>query len=174
MTHTVVTLNLQQAVNGISQISFSVDESVTPKKPTSVPEVAKQRELSGTLEAEADSRIKKGLSDAKCKELSGNDIFGPPPENPPRSLAAARSLESKEKDMGEPAPRAVRTSVRVSNVSIFRVYIFYFSDSPEFVYPLSYPIFLFVCSETLISYNILTVDCLELAGCTYRTTVTGR
>ncbi|XP_021714166.1 uncharacterized protein LOC110682206 [Chenopodium quinoa] len=105
----------QQAVNGISQISFSVDESVIPKKPTSLPEVAKQRELSGTLEAEADSKIKKGLSDAKCKELSGNDIFGPPPENLPRSLAVARSLESKEKDMGEPAPRTVRTSVRVSN-----------------------------------------------------------
>lgn len=106
----------QQALNGISQISFSPDEDVAPKKPTSLPEVAKQRELSGTLEAQADAKTKKALSDAKCKELSGNDIFGPPPENPPpRSLAAARSLESKEKDMGEPAPRAVRTSVRVSN-----------------------------------------------------------
>uniref|UniRef100_A0A803N7K8 DUF4057 domain-containing protein n=1 Tax=Chenopodium quinoa TaxID=63459 RepID=A0A803N7K8_CHEQI len=94
----------QQAVNGISQISFSVDENVTPKKPTSLPEVANQRELSGTLEAEADSKIKKGLLDAKCKELSGNDIFGPPPENLPRSLAVTRSLESKEKDMGEKAP----------------------------------------------------------------------
>ncbi|CAO2827776.1 unnamed protein product [Amaranthus hypochondriacus] len=105
----------QQALNGISQISFSSEENVSPKKPTSIPEVAKQRELSGTLEAEFDTKIKKPLSDAKCKELSGNDIFGPPPENPPRSLAAVRSLESKEKDMGEPAPRAVRTSVRVSN-----------------------------------------------------------
>ncbi|KMT08793.1 hypothetical protein BVRB_6g135170 [Beta vulgaris subsp. vulgaris] len=106
----------QQALNGISQISFSLEESVTPKKPTSIPEVAKQRELSGTLvEAESDAKMKKQLSDAKCKELSGNDIFGPPPENPPRSLAVARTLESKEKDMGEPAPRAVRTSVRVSN-----------------------------------------------------------
>ncbi|XP_021718816.1 uncharacterized protein LOC110686504 [Chenopodium quinoa] len=100
-----------QAVNGISQISFSVDESVTPKKPTSLPEVAKQRELSGTLEAEADSKIKKGLSYGKCKELSGNNIFGPPPENHPRSLAVARSLESKEKDMGEPAPRASQPEV---------------------------------------------------------------
>ncbi|KAL2906071.1 DNA oxidative demethylase ALKBH2 [Bienertia sinuspersici] len=102
----------QQTLNGISQISFSVDESVTPKKPITLPEVAKQRELSGTLEAESDAKTKKHLSDAKCKELSGNDIFGPPPENPPRSLAAARSLESKEKDMGEPAPRTVRTSVK--------------------------------------------------------------
>ncbi|XP_074264391.1 uncharacterized protein LOC141586894 [Silene latifolia] len=105
----------QQAVNGVSQISFSPEEDVTPKKPTTLPEVAKQRELSGTLEAQSDAKAKKALSDAKCKELSGNDIFGPPSENPPRSLAAARSLESKEKDMGEPAPRAVRTSVRVSN-----------------------------------------------------------
>lgn len=106
----------QQALNGISQISFSAEESVTPKKPTSLPEVAKQRELSGTLVAESDAKIKKPLSDAKCKELSGHDIFGPPPENPPRSLAAARSIESREKNgMGEPAPRAVRTSVKVSN-----------------------------------------------------------
>ena len=95
---------------------------MTPKKPTSVPEVAKQRELSGTLVAESDAKIKKPLSDAKCKELSGHDIFGPPPENPPRSLAAARSLESREKkDMEEPAPRAVRTSVKVSNVSMLFV-----------------------------------------------------
>ncbi|RVX23830.1 hypothetical protein CK203_000363 [Vitis vinifera] len=77
----------QQALNGMSQISFSAEESISPKKPTSLPEVAKQRELSGTL----------------AKIL-------------PRSLAAARSLESKEsKDMGEPAPRNVRTSVKVSN-----------------------------------------------------------
>uniref|UniRef100_A0A803NAI1 DUF4057 domain-containing protein n=1 Tax=Chenopodium quinoa TaxID=63459 RepID=A0A803NAI1_CHEQI len=105
----IVVVVIQQAVNGISQISFSVDESVTPKKPTSLPEVEKQRELSGTLEVEADSKIKKGLSYAKCKELSGNNIFGPPPENLPRSLAIARSLESKEKDMGEPAPRNLPT-----------------------------------------------------------------
>lgn len=106
-------------MNGISQISFSAEESVSPKKPTSLPEVAKQRELSGTLQAEADAKSKKQISDAKCKELSGHDIFGPPPEIVPRSVAAARTLESKEsRDMGEPAPRNVRTSVKVSNVSI--------------------------------------------------------
>ncbi|XP_059298683.1 uncharacterized protein LOC132051561 isoform X2 [Lycium ferocissimum] len=105
-----------QAANGISQISFSTEEDISPKKPTTLTEVAKQRELSGNLESESDSKVKKQLSDAKTKELSGNDIFGPPAEVPPRSLAAARSLESKEsKDMGEPAPRTVRTSVRVSN-----------------------------------------------------------
>ncbi|XP_059643408.1 uncharacterized protein LOC132285256 [Cornus florida] len=106
----------QQAVNGISQISFSAEENLSPKKPATLTEVAKQRELSGTLESESDSKVKKQLSDAKCKELSGHDIFAPPSEIPPRSLAAARSLESKEsKDMGEPAPRNVRTSVKVSN-----------------------------------------------------------
>ncbi|KAJ9670074.1 hypothetical protein PVL29_026559 [Vitis rotundifolia] len=105
-----------QALNGMSQISFSAEESISPKKPTSLPEVAKQRELSGTLASELDPRIKKQISDAKCKELSGHDIFSGPPEILPRSLAAARSLESKEsKDMGEPAPRNVRTSVKVSN-----------------------------------------------------------
>ncbi|GAA0142518.1 hypothetical protein LIER_03401 [Lithospermum erythrorhizon] len=107
---------VQQATNGISQISFSTEERVSPKKPSSVPEVAKQRELSGTLDTEADSKIGKHISNAKCKELSGNDIFGPPTEILPRSLAAARSMGSKDsRDMGEPAPRAVRTSVKVSN-----------------------------------------------------------
>lgn len=107
----------QQAVNGMSQISFSTEESVSPKKPTSIPEVAKQRELSGTLKSESDPKAKQ-ISNAKSKELTGNDIFGPPPEIVPRSLAAARTQESKEsKDMGEPTPRNVRTSVKVSNVS---------------------------------------------------------
>ncbi|KAH7861714.1 hypothetical protein Vadar_029814 [Vaccinium darrowii] len=106
----------QQAMNGISQISFSVEEKVSPKKPSTLPEVAKQRELSGTLASDADAKTNKLLSDAKTKELSGNDIFGPPSEVPPRSLAATRTLEAKDnKDMVEPAPRNVRTSVKVSN-----------------------------------------------------------
>ncbi|XP_061336577.1 uncharacterized protein LOC133283691 isoform X2 [Gastrolobium bilobum] len=105
----------QQALNGISQISFSTEESISPKKPTSIPEVAKQRELSGTLQSESDTKNKKHVSNAKSKELSGNDIFGPPSENVPRSVAVARTLESKEsKDMGEPLPRNVRTSVKTS------------------------------------------------------------
>ncbi|KAK1592240.1 hypothetical protein Q3G72_027568 [Acer saccharum] len=106
----------QQAMNGISQISFSAEETVSPKKPTSIPEVAKQRELSGTLQSDSDMKSKKQISNAKYKEISGHDIFSPAPEIQPRSLAAARSLETKEsKDMGEPAPRNVRTSVKVSN-----------------------------------------------------------
>ncbi|KAL6317719.1 hypothetical protein AAG906_030473 [Vitis piasezkii] len=104
----------QQAAAAISQISFGTEESVSPKKPTTLPEVAKQRELSGTLESE-ETKMQKQLSDAKCKELSGHDIFAPPPEILPRP-SAARSLVLKEsKDMGEPAPRNVRTSVKVSN-----------------------------------------------------------
>lgn len=99
----------------MSQISFSADESVSPKKPTSLAEVAKQRELSGTLDRESDAKSKKQISDAKCKELSGHDIFGPPPEIPARPLAA-RNLE-KEKEIGEPLPRSIHTSVKVSNVS---------------------------------------------------------
>ncbi|XP_038687895.1 uncharacterized protein LOC119987158 isoform X2 [Tripterygium wilfordii] len=106
----------KQAINGISQISFSSEESISPKKPTSIPEVAKQRELSGTLLHESDAKNKKQISNAKIKEISGHNIFGPPTETVPQSLVAARSLESKEtKDLGEPAPRNVRTSVKVSN-----------------------------------------------------------
>ncbi|KAL0333085.1 UNVERIFIED_CONTAM: hypothetical protein Scaly_2210000 [Sesamum calycinum] len=122
---------VQQAANGISQISFSTEEKISPKKPTTLPEVAKQRELTGTLESESESRAKKQLSDAKCKELSGSDIFGPPPEIPTRSSAAARTMGMREnKDMGEPAPRCVRTSVKVSNPAGGQSNIM-FGDEPE-------------------------------------------
>lgn len=76
----------QQAVAGMSQISFGAQDNVSPKKPTSLPEVAKQRELSGNLDSAAEAKLKKQLSDAKCKELSGHDIFAPPPEIKPRAL----------------------------------------------------------------------------------------
>ncbi|KAJ8765600.1 hypothetical protein K2173_014722 [Erythroxylum novogranatense] len=106
----------QQALNGISQISFDAEEKISPKKPTSIPEVAKQRELSGTLQSELDTKSKKQISNAKFKEISGHDIFAPSPEIKPRSLAAARHMETREsKDIGEPAPRNIRTSVKVSN-----------------------------------------------------------
>nr|GMC57754.1 Alpha-ketoglutarate-dependent dioxygenase alkB -like protein 2 [Ipomoea batatas] len=92
------------------------NEKIYPKKLTTIHEVAKQRELSGTLESESNLKIKKQLSDAKCKELSGNEIFGPPSVAPPRSLIVARSMESKEsKFIGESAPRNVCMSVKVSN-----------------------------------------------------------
>ncbi|KAJ0987354.1 hypothetical protein J5N97_005710 [Dioscorea zingiberensis] len=103
----------QQTINAMSQISFGSEESVSPKKPTSLAEVAKQRELSGTLDRDPDAKTQKQVSDAKCKELSGHDIFGPPPEIPARPLAT-RNLE-KEKDIGEPLPRNIHTSVKVSN-----------------------------------------------------------
>lgn len=103
----------------MSQISFSADESISLKKPTSIPEVAKQRELSGTMQNDADMKSKRLISNAKFKEISGHDIFPPPDEIVPRSLAVAHSLETKEnKDIGEPAPRNIHTSIKVSNVSL--------------------------------------------------------
>ncbi|XP_020090525.1 uncharacterized protein LOC109711741 isoform X2 [Ananas comosus] len=105
----------QQTVSGISQISFSANESISPKKPTSLTEVAKQRELSGTMESELEAKIRKQLSEAKNKELSGHDIFGPPPEVPARPLVA-RNLELRGNlDMVLPQPRNIHTSVKVSN-----------------------------------------------------------
>ncbi|GAU34805.1 hypothetical protein TSUD_394310 [Trifolium subterraneum] len=83
----------QQTIAGISHISFGEEESVSPKKPASLPEVAKQRELSGTMESE-DNKLNKQLSDAKCKELSGHDIFAPPLEIKPRPITP-RILELK-------------------------------------------------------------------------------
>lgn len=97
----------QQAVAGISHISFGEDGTVSPKKPASLPEVAKQRELSGTLDSEAEAKLKKQLSEAKCKELSGHNIFAPPPEIQPRPLAA-RALALRESiTIGEPTPNQV-------------------------------------------------------------------
>ncbi|ONM16995.1 hypothetical protein ZEAMMB73_Zm00001d003464 [Zea mays] len=107
----------QQTVTGISQISFSADGSVSPKKPSSIPEVAKQRELSGTLE-DADAKINKQLSEAKTKELSGSDIFGPPPEIPARPLAARNMELQGNVDFSLPQ-RSVHTSVKVSNFPIY-------------------------------------------------------
>ncbi|KAH9315065.1 hypothetical protein KI387_023692 [Taxus chinensis] len=108
----------QQAAGRVSQISFGVDGSVSPKKPTSLTEVAKQKELSGSQDLVTDVHVRKQCSQAKWKELSGNDIFGPPPELPARSLQ--RNFEPKEgakgaKESEEPVPRNVRTSVKVSN-----------------------------------------------------------
>uniref|UniRef100_A0ACD5WSB5 Uncharacterized protein n=1 Tax=Avena sativa TaxID=4498 RepID=A0ACD5WSB5_AVESA len=74
-----------QAISTISHISFAPEESVSPKKPTSIAEVAKQRELSGTLLSEDDGKLKKPLSNAKTKELSGHDIFAPPEDPRPRN-----------------------------------------------------------------------------------------
>ncbi|KAI3460026.1 hypothetical protein Pfo_016689 [Paulownia fortunei] len=85
----------QQALVEMSHISFGEEETVSPKKPATLPEVAKQRELSGNLESESDARFKKQSSDAKNKELSGHDIFAPPPEIQPRPLAA-RALALRE------------------------------------------------------------------------------
>ncbi|PSS17401.1 DNA oxidative demethylase [Actinidia chinensis var. chinensis] len=104
----------QQAVAGISHISFGDEGAVSPKKPATLPEVAKQRELCGTLESESEAKLKKQLSDAKSKELSGHNIFAPPPEIQPRPLAA-RALALRESiEIGEPAPVNVHTSVKVS------------------------------------------------------------
>ncbi|KAJ0231140.1 N-lysine methyltransferase [Hirschfeldia incana] len=85
----------QQALSGISHISFGEEEDVSPKKPITIPEVAKQRELSGTMESESASNLKKQLSDAKYKEISGQNIFAPPPEIKPRS-GATRALALKD------------------------------------------------------------------------------
>ncbi|KAL6183806.1 hypothetical protein ACLB2K_045216 [Fragaria x ananassa] len=98
-------MKCQQAVAGISHISFGEEEGVTPKKPTTIAEVAKLRELSGTLEteAEAEARLKKQLSESKYKELSGHDIFAPPPEILPRETTAPRQLALKGSiQIGEP------------------------------------------------------------------------
>ncbi|KAL2468091.1 hypothetical protein Fot_51616 [Forsythia ovata] len=93
----------QQALAGMSHISFGEEETVSPKKPTSLHEVAKQRELSGTLESESEAMLKKQISDGKMKELSGHNIFAPPPEIQPRPLAA-RALALRESiTIGEPA-----------------------------------------------------------------------
>ncbi|CAN6679094.1 unnamed protein product [Malus baccata var. baccata] len=126
----------QQAVAGISHISFGDEESVSPKKPTTIPEVAKQRELSGTLETEAEreARLKKQLSESKFKELSGHDIFAPPPEILPRTTTAPRALALKGSiEIGEPTSPNGRTPVKVSNVSELR---YFTPNTYHYLFPL--------------------------------------
>ncbi|TVU46786.1 hypothetical protein EJB05_06347 [Eragrostis curvula] len=97
-----------QAISTVSHISFAEDGSVPPKKPTSVAEVAKQRELSGTLQSDADSQTKKQISNAKSKELSGHDIFADPQDiRPNRARNSSNGSSSSH------------TPVKNANVSTF-------------------------------------------------------
>ncbi|KAL6594038.1 hypothetical protein ACP70R_048939 [Stipagrostis hirtigluma subsp. patula] len=98
----------RQAISTVSHISFAEDGSDPPKKPTSVAEVAKQRELSGTLQSEADSKMKKPISNAKSKELSGHDIFA--------DTQDSRSNRARNPSNGSSASH---TPVKNANVSTF-------------------------------------------------------
>jgi hypothetical protein len=90
----------QPAAAIVSHISFGEAEIVTPKKPATVSEVAKQRELGGTLESQSDAKLNKQFSDSKFKELSGHNIFAPPPEIKLRPTV--RALAYKDNfDLGE-------------------------------------------------------------------------
>lgn len=107
----------QQAVTGMSHISFGEEGTTSPKKSISE---AKQRELSGTLENESEATLKKQISGLKNKELSGHNIFAPPPEIQPRPLAA-RALALRESiTIGESTPQnghesAVKTAKKIPN-----------------------------------------------------------
>lgn len=80
-------VRVHQPAGGVSHILFGEAEAISPRKPTSIPEVAKQRELSGTLEAPVEETpSRKPTSTSKVKELVGSDIFGPPPSVHHRSL----------------------------------------------------------------------------------------
>ncbi|CAL4914681.1 unnamed protein product [Urochloa decumbens] len=98
----------RQAISTVSNISFAEDGTDPPKKPTSVAEVAKQRELSGTLQSEADSKMKKQISNAKSKELSGHDIFSDTQES---RLNRARNSSN--------GSSASHTPVKNANASTF-------------------------------------------------------
>ncbi|CAM6049277.1 unnamed protein product [Sphagnum compactum] len=112
-----------QPAGGVSQISFGGGEDcVSPKKAVTVPEVAKQKELSGTVETTDDLAYRRVFSNAKAKELVGSNIFGPQtPDSSPRSSSRAlefrREVEAKAPaaDEAAPPPRNVHTSVKVSN-----------------------------------------------------------
>ncbi|XP_074577800.1 uncharacterized protein LOC141834323 isoform X2 [Curcuma longa] len=77
--------DILSAANDDSSTVFSKNKSV------SLTGMAKQRELNGSLLSEsAEPRSKKRVSDAKSRELSGHDIFAPPPppEFPPAEKVA--------------------------------------------------------------------------------------
>ncbi|MCO5606908.1 hypothetical protein L7F22_061099 [Adiantum nelumboides] len=124
-------VRVHQPAGGVSQICFGEDGSVSPKKPTSLPEVAKQRELSGSQETIADIHVGRQFSTAKVKELVGSDIFGPPSDVPPRSLTRNVELREEVKSPAEPVPRNVRTSVKVSNPAGGRSQISFGQETAE-------------------------------------------
>jgi len=117
-----------QPAGGVSQISFGGDHnSISPKKPVTVPEVAKQKELSGTVETTDDLAARRVCSNAKSKELIGSKIFAPifdSPKLPSRLGADQEKLISREEytegllEDGSAAAGGnalLHTSVKVSN-----------------------------------------------------------
>ncbi|URD82286.1 Transcription initiation factor IIF subunit alpha [Musa troglodytarum] len=95
------------------QFCFNGNGTILPEKPMLLAGVAKQRELSGTLLSESEPRLKKRLSDAKSRELSGHDIFAGPREVPLRPLAA-QYLELNDKGLGRTTPRKSPLTVNVA------------------------------------------------------------
>ncbi|KAJ1296805.1 hypothetical protein BS78_01G330800 [Paspalum vaginatum] len=91
-----------------SQITFSQDGSIPPRKPTSVAGVARQRELSHTVQSKGDGKIMRQVSDAKSKELSGHDIFADHEDPKPN--------RSRKSDYGSSASLS---PVKNANVSTF-------------------------------------------------------
>ncbi|RLN41068.1 uncharacterized protein C2845_PM01G16850 [Panicum miliaceum] len=91
-----------------SQITFAQDGSIAPRKPTSVAEVARHRELSHTVQREGDGKTKRQVSTAKSKELSGHDIFA---------------------DHEDPKPNRSRRSDYSSSASLSQVSTFSFGEA---------------------------------------------
>ncbi|RLN18674.1 uncharacterized protein C2845_PM02G24490 [Panicum miliaceum] len=91
-----------------SQITFGQDGSIAPRKPNSVAEVARHRELSRTVQSEGDGKMKKQVSTAKSKELSGHDIFA---------------------DHEDPKPNRSRRSDYSSSASLSQVSTFSFGEA---------------------------------------------
>lgn len=108
-------VRMHQPAGGVSQISFGGEESASPKRPVTIPEVAKQKELSGTHETIDDIHAGRAqFANAKAKELVGSNIFGPPPPDAPMN---SRSSEMREESRSsdQPQPRNLHTSVKISN-----------------------------------------------------------
>ncbi|CAD5196136.1 unnamed protein product [Musa acuminata subsp. malaccensis] len=95
------------------QFCFNGKGTILPEKPMLLAGVAKQRELSGTLLSESEPRLKKRLSDAKSRELSGHGIFARPREVPLRPLAA-QYLELNDKGLGRTTPRKSPPTVNIA------------------------------------------------------------
>jgi len=91
-----------------SQITFAQDGSIAPRKPNSVANAARHRELSHTVESEGDGKTKRPVSTAKSKELSGHDIFA---------------------DHEDPKPNRSRRSDYTSSASLSQVSTFSFGEA---------------------------------------------
>eukprot|EP00250_Pteridium_aquilinum_P003468 c13784_g1_i1 orf=313-1482(+) len=118
----------------VSNNVLTEDSAVSPKKPASLSEVAKQRELSGTFlgMGRDTSGGRRPCSSAKSRELEGSNIFGRSTQDQLTTKCLTNDLNKLPAGTGHQENNAPpRTSVKVSNPAGGRSQISFVSDGGQ-------------------------------------------